>query len=273
MRHIPEPGDSIPMDKAAWTLGDRIGQGGFGLVFRARRADGATGAVKLIEKAPGADRELLLGRTLAGSPYVVPVLDAGETEDHWALAMPLADTSLDERVARQGGRPLPLADALAVLRDIAAALADLDGRVVHRDLKPANILLLNGSWRLADFGISRYAQASTDPNTRKHSLTPPYASPEQWRGEHATGAADIYATGVIAFELLTGSRPFPGPQPPDYRRQHLSDPLPPLPDEVPAELAALVKESLFKPAGARPTADDLRARLDRIDRARSSKRA
>ncbi|WP_338702107.1 serine/threonine-protein kinase [Streptomyces sp. Q6] len=272
MKHVPEPGDSITMDKGAWVLGERIGSGGFGLVFQARRGDGATGAVKLIEKAPGADRELLLGRTLAESPHVVPVLDAGETEDHWALAMPLADTSLDVRLARQGGAPLPLTDTLAVLRDIAAALVALDGQVVHRDLKPANILLLNGSWRLADFGISRYAEASTDPNTRKHSLTPPYAAPEQWRGDRATGATDVYAAGVVAYELLTGSRPFKGPQSHDYRRQHLSDPLPPLPRDVPAELAALVKESLFKPAGARPTARDLRARLDRFDRARSSKR-
>ena len=83
--------------------------------------------------------------------------------------------------------------------------------MVHRDLKPENVLFLDGHWCVADFGISRYAEASTAPDTRKYALTPAYAAPERWRNEHATSATDVYSLGVIAFELLTGARPFPGP--------------------------------------------------------------
>jgi serine/threonine protein kinase len=69
---------------------------------------------------------------------------------------------------------------------------------------------LDGRWCLADFGISRYAEATTAPDTRKLAWTPAYAAPEQWRAEPASAATDVYALGVIAYELLAGIRPFRG---------------------------------------------------------------
>ena len=94
-------------------------------------------------------------------------------------------------------------------------------------------------------------------------MTPRYAAPEQWRAERATGATDIYALGVIAYEILSGAPPFAGPSREDYREQHLREAAPPL-DEVPANLAGIVAQCLVKAPGARPTAANL---LDRLQRA------
>ncbi len=69
-------------------------------------------------------------------------------------------------------------DAIGVLSDIAEALVAIADRIVHRDLKPENVLLLKGQWCLADFGIARYAEATTALDTQKYAMTPPYAAPE-----------------------------------------------------------------------------------------------
>lgn len=143
---------------------------------------------------------------------------------------------------------------------MADALVDIAGRVVHRDIKPENTLYLGGHWCLADFGIARYAEASTAPDTRKFALTPQYAAPERWRAEHATAACDIYAFGVMAFEMLAGHVPFAGPTVEDLRHQHLNE-QPPSLVGVPPALASLVTECLYKAAEARPTAAVVAARL------------
>ncbi|MGL4745248.1 MAG: protein kinase domain-containing protein [Dermatophilaceae bacterium] len=126
---------------------------------------------------------------------MIPVLDVGEWDDRLVLVMPRAEMSLQQRLAE----PIELAECIDVLTQIAAALADVGSRVVHRDLKPANVLMWHGRWRLANFGIARYADASTAPETRKFALTPPYAAPEQWQSEHATAATDVYAWFEMAF--------------------------------------------------------------------------
>ena len=210
--------------KQEWTVGARIGSGGFGQVFAAENKDGLKAAVKLVPKAPGANRELLFV-DLKDIRGVVPIIDSGEDGNHWVLVMPRADKSLRQHLTSAAG-PARVTDATSVLMDIASALAELDGKIVHRDLKPENVLYLDGTWRLSDFGISRYAEATTAADTQKYSLSAPYAAPERWRAERATGAADVYALGIMAFEMLHGSRPFPGPDIEDYREQHLHEALP-----------------------------------------------
>jgi serine/threonine protein kinase len=251
-------GKRLKLDRT-WIVGDRIGGGGFGQVFSVT-SEGESAAAKLVPKAPGADRELLFVN-LPDVRNVVPIIDSGEYGKSWVLVMPRADQSLREVLASPGAHELE--DVVKVLKDITDALVDMEGKVVHRDLKPENILLLEGNWCLADFGISRYAEATTAPDTQKFALSPPYAGPERWRNERATTATDVYAVGVIAYEMVVGELPFSGPSIEAFRDQHLHADAPRV-ENIPSAFGALIDECLYKAPEARPTAANLRARLDRL---------
>ena len=254
-----EPGQSFTLG-STWTIGARIRSGGFGAVHEVSRDDDVAYVAKFVHADPGADRELLFSEQ-PPSPFIVPVVDKGPWDDLLVLVMPRAEKSLHDELQSVGGR-LPVVDAIRVLLDVASGLAAIDGAVVHRDLKPSNVVYLDERWQIADFGIARYANAATAHDTRKHSMTPPYAAPEQWRGEHASAATDVYAFGVVAFELLSGNRPFRGPSEQVFRDQHLHATPPPL-QGVPADVQSLVGECLLKAPGARPSAQNLVARLNR----------
>ena len=246
----------VRLEKHSWQLAERVGDpSGFGKVFKAITTDGLEGVVKLIPKEPGASRELLF-EELSNVPNVVPIIDTGELEHDWAIAMPLAECSLRSHMQRTEAKPSAMS-VLPILIDIATALEALAGRVVHRDLKPENVLLLDGKWCLADFGIARYAEASTQPDTRKAALTPHYTAPERWRFERATNASDIYSFGVMAWELFMGRLPFQGP---DFRHQHLHEDCPAV-EDLPPKLASLIDECLYKASNARPAPGNLTLRL------------
>jgi hypothetical protein len=242
-----------------WDIGEQIGQGGFGVVKLATSGN-EEAVAKFIPKAPGADRELLFV-DLDSARNVVPILDSGETEDSWVLVMPRADKNLRQYIEEEGPT-ISTDQTRVILADIVTALVDLADKVVHRDLKPENVLFLDGHWCLADFGISRYAQATTAPDTQKFAMSPPYVAPERWRNERAATASDVYAAGVIGYEMLAGNRPFPGPGLEDFREQHLHADSAPL-EQVDAPLASLVEECLIKASGARPSPANLMARLER----------
>jgi serine/threonine-protein kinase len=245
-------------NRRQWEVGEQLDSGGFGEVYYAR-SDDQDAVIKLVPKDPGAEREFLV-EDLSGVRNVIPLLDRGETEDRWAFVMPRADKSLRKHLLDRADRRLDLTSALSTMVDIAEALVDLAGKeVVHRDLKPENVLLFNGRWCLNDFGIARYAQATTAADTWKYAMSPPYAAPEQWRFDRASSATDVYALGVIGYEMLSGVRPFPGP---DFREQHLVG-QPPTLTSVPGPLAALLDQCLSKAPGSRPTPADLLGRLQR----------
>ena len=238
-----------------WSIGAQLGEGGFGKVFLARSTHEPSAVAKLVPKAPGAGRELLF-ESLEGIPNVVPVLDKGEWNDYWVLVMPRADKSLRDYMEEAGGYRSP-SETIEVLTHITTALSAIEGRIVHRDIKPDNVLLLDGQWCLADFGISRYAEATTSPSTHKYAMTPAYAAPEQWRGERATSATDVYSLGVLGYELLAGRPPFEGP---DYRGQHLAA-SPERVTGIPTKLQSLLTECLYKSTEARPRPRNLLERL------------
>ena len=250
-RNIPQ---EITLERT-WRIGPQLGEGGFARVFLAHNEDGEPAVVKLVPKEPGTQREMLFVN-LEGVSNVMPILDSGESEDFWVLVMPKADMSLRDHLDEANGATLN--EALSVLIDIAEALVAVEARgVVHRDIKPENVLLLDGRWHIADFGIARYAEATTASDTLKLAKSRPYAAPEQWREERATSATDVYALGVIAHELLAGEWPFGGP---DFRRQHLEDNAPAIAG-IPDRLRSLVAECLYKAPGARPRPENLVPRL------------
>jgi serine/threonine-protein kinase len=176
--------------------------------------------------------------------------------------MPRAETSLAKHL-EQHQPSLSIEEALPILRDIATALAALDGVIVHRDLKPSNVLLLDGSWCLADFGISRFADAATASDTRKNAKTWKFAAPEQWLGQRASTATDVYAFGVIAYLLLAGTPPFIGPGHDEFRHQHLNDD-PPLLTSVPEKLRVLVDDCLLKAPNSRPAPSSIVSKLNTL---------
>lgn len=197
----------------------RIGHGGMGEILLAEdRELGRKVAVKLLDERFARDdalrrrfrREALAAARLSGHPHVVTIFDVGEWHDRPFIVMEyLPGGTLAER-ARAGS--VPRDQALMWLEQAAAALdaAHAEG-IVHRDVKPANLLLdSRDELQVADFGIARVVDDSTGSMTAAGTVlgTAGYLAPEQARGEEATPASDRYALGVVAYELLTGGRPF-----------------------------------------------------------------
>lgn len=242
---------TVKLEQHVWEVGDKLGAGGYGSVREAWR-DGVERAVaKFVSIKPGAQRELLIGAS-TNLPHVVSVLDSGEYDGMYVLIMPRAEYSLRQYITDNA---LSLEEKFTILSDVAHGLNEIEqAGLVHRDLKPENVLYTDGVWKLCDFGIARYRDASTDAATRKYSFTALYAAPEQWRSERATSATDMYAFGVMAYELLEGHLPFQGQTAEALREQHLHTTPPDMSIEVP-RLQVMIWECLNKAAGARPTAD------------------
>ncbi len=217
-------------------------------------------------------REIKLAAALQ-EPHIVPVLSAGQTVGGAPyFTMPFVrGESLRERI-RKG--PVPLEESLAILRDVASALAYAHRQgIVHRDIKPENILLSEGTAVVTDFGIAKAVQAArkegaeiTQPGDNVG--TPMYMSPEQAAADPATDQrADIYAWGVVAYELLSGKHPFAEKtSPQDLLAAQMSDTPPPITatkSRVPRSISDLVMRCLSKRAAMRPaTGTELLAALD-----------
>lgn len=262
----------IVLDQKTWSLDENeiLGQGGFGVVYAGCSPDGEPVALKVLPVGPPADRERLVAPGLSGRKNVLPILAHGQWgEDKYVLAMPRADRSLRDVLDALGGQAMAIEDAMSILRHTLSGLDAIGGDgardpVVHRDLKPNNVLEYRGEWCVADFGIARYADATTGPNTAKLVHTAPYTSPEQWRGDRVQPRTDIYSWAVMALEVLTGQLPFPGPSEEDFREQHLTaEPL--VLTEMPDSLAALLRRCLAKQLAARPTAAEALDRLAIVD--------
>ncbi|NTV81136.1 MAG: protein kinase, partial [Candidatus Aminicenantes bacterium] len=167
---------------------------------------------------------------------------------------------------------LPVGKAVTIARQVAEGLAEAHRLgVVHRDLKPQNVMIdLEGAARIMDFGIARSAKAKGLTGAGVMIGTPEYMSPEQVDGKEADARSDIYALGVVLFEMLTGRLPFEGGTPLSVAVKHKSEP-PPDPRkinaQIPEELAKLVLRCLEKEKSKRfASADDLIAELGRIEK-------
>jgi serine/threonine-protein kinase len=266
-----------------------LGSGGMGRVYRAEHvALGRSVAIKVLDPdAPGVpdpdgkrfERE---ARALArlDHPSVVRVLDHGRTVDRLAyLVMELLDgPSLAAHAAR--ARP-GVAEAVRIATDVLDGLAHAHrAGVLHRDVKPENVVL---AWRdgrpravLVDFGLARLADAPALTATGVCVGSPAYLAPERVLGRGHDGRADVYAVGVMLYELLAGRRPFTGSDDLGVACAHVRQPPPPLgalAPEVSPQLADVVMRALAKrPEGRWAGASEMRAALDAVPAAEAAAR-
>lgn len=155
-------------------------------------------------------------------PNVVQLYDAGRDGELRYLVMEWVDGGDLARLIRERA-PLPVDEAVYLALDVLNGLAAIHrAGIVHRDVKPANVLLdRHGRAKLTDFGIARRADDPTLTGPVDLLGTAPYVAPERIRGQPATAASDLYALGVLLYELLTGRLPFPGQTPDELLAQHL----------------------------------------------------
>ena len=159
-------------------------------------------------------REIMLAAGLQ-NPHIVPVLTAGDADGLPYFTMPFVEgESLRAKLSRRD--PMTQREQFKILRDVASALAYAHERgIVHRDIKPDNVLISGDSAMVTDFGVAK-ALSSATPDEQSQDLTetgsslgtPAYMAPEQIAGDNVDARTDIYAWGVLAYELLTGQHPF-----------------------------------------------------------------
>jgi serine/threonine-protein kinase len=269
----------------AYTLERELGGGGMSRVFVAlETALGRRVVVKVLtpELAAGVSvdrfrREVLFAAQLQ-HPHIVPLLAAGDASGLPWFTMPfVTGESLRARLSRDG--ELPVAESVRVLRDVASALAYAHQQgVIHRDIKPDNVLISHGVAVVTDFGVAKALTASSGPPIPQHGTgltlgvalgTPIYMSPEQASGDPGMDhRVDIYAFGVMAYEMLTGRPPFSGRTPQAVLGAHLAalpEPVTAKRPGIPHLLAMLVMRCLEKHAADRPqTAGEVMNSLDML---------
>ena len=253
-----------------------LGVGGMGVVYRATDvALQVPVALKLLrpELATRADaferfrQELLMARQVS-SPRVVRIHDLAQHEGQWLISMDYVDgEGLDRRLDRDG--PMPPAEAARIARQLAEGLAAAHASgVIHRDLKPANVLIdRQGDAYISDFGVARSLASGGITQTGAVVGTPDYLSPEQARGEAIDGRSDLYALGLLLYEMLTGALPFSGGTVSEILAQRMLRSPPPvttLRPQTPAWLARLVDRLLrTQPAHRLQSADEVIRAIDR----------
>jgi serine/threonine protein kinase len=262
----------------AYVLGQKLGQGGMGVVFRAQHAD--TGQAYAIKALPIASssvgkerfrREGAAMATVDRHPNVLRVHSAGEALGHLYLVMDLAPGGdLRERIERHG--PLGIREAAALTAQLARGLAHVHAQgILHRDLKPANVLFdSQGVPKLVDFGLARREDWESLTRTGAMVGTPAYMPPEQIRGQkHALDErADVYGLGAVLYHLLTGDAPFQADSLPGLLSQILhTDPSPPsaLREGLDPDLDAVALRALAREPGDRyPSAAAFAEDLERV---------
>ena len=268
---------------SSYTLERELGGGGMSRVFVAEETSLRRKVVVKVlppELTAGVNvdrfkREIQVAARLQHA-HIVPVLTAGEMDGIPYYTMPFVEgESLRARIARTG--PLPITEAIGMLRDVAKALAYAHGHgVVHRDIKPDNTMLGGGSASVVDFGIAKAISAARTgaPGATITQIgtsigTPAYMAPEQAAGDPATDfRADLYSFGCMAYEALAARPPFVATSPHKLMAAHMSETpqrVETLRPDVPESLAALIHRCLEKDPDKRPeSAGDIARQLDSI---------
>lgn len=215
-----------------------IGRGGMATVYRARQPQvNRDVAIKILPDMLAQNQQFVQrfrreAQTIASLEHihVLPVYDFGQTDDLLYIVMRyIASGTVADKLKREGR--LSLGETARIIKQVSSALDYAHRRgIVHRDLKPANVFLdPSGNTLLGDFGIARAAQAQATAHLTGNAVigTPAYIAPEQGRGApDVDGRADTYSLAIVAFELLTGRRPFEADSPLGLVMHHINTPLP-----------------------------------------------
>ena len=244
-----------------YRLDHQIAVGGMGEVWRA--ADVVLGrdvAAKVLRgeltaRAGFLERFRREARNLAMLSHsaIAAVFDYGDHDGSPFLIMELVvGEDAARRIARQG--VMPPSEVIDLMAQVAAGLAVAHAAgLVHRDIKPANLMITDGGRiKITDFGISRHADSLTLTSTQELLGTPHYMPPEQFRGEPASAAGDVYSLAVVAYELLAGRPPFVADSNIAIAFAQVHELPPPLPATVPRPLAVLIGRALAKDPQRRP---------------------
>jgi serine/threonine-protein kinase len=264
------PGSRI----AQYEILELLGASAMGEVYKARdQRLGRIVALKFLPadlaRDPSARRRFLHEAQAVAQldhPNVATIYEVGESEGGRAyLALAFYEGETLQR--KLEGGPLPLPEAVRIARQIARGLAAAHQRqIVHRDVKPANVVILpDGTVKLLDFGLAKMVGATSLTRLGASPGTPAYKSPEQTRGEKVDRRSDLWALGVVLYEIVTGRQPFGGEYEQAVIYAILNETPRPLDDSVPSELAEVIDRALAKELAARySTAEELEEDLTTI---------
>jgi serine/threonine-protein kinase len=247
----------------------QLGEGGMGIVYLAQHALlGRRVAVKVLRPEHTRNPEIVdrffteaRATTLIHHPGLVDIFDFGHADGGsvYIVMELLEGESLAARLKRE--RTLAIPQAIEIARQVAQALGAVHARgIVHRDLKPDNVFLLADDKmpqgiraKVIDFGVAKLLEGGAFHRTRTGAIigTPVYMPPEQCRGDQVNHRNDIYSLGCMLFEMICGRPPYVAKGAGDLIAMHLFEPVPPLPDFVPAVLAASIRRALAKNADDR----------------------
>ncbi|MFF0011738.1 PQQ-binding-like beta-propeller repeat protein [Streptomyces sp. NPDC005374] len=241
-----------------YTLIDRLGAGGMGVVYLARSDSGRRVAVKVVHTQYAQDeefrtrfrQEVAAARRVSGA-FTAPVVDADpDAELPWMATLYVPGRTLDDLVAAHG--PLGAPELRTLALGLVEALRDIhQAGVVHRDLKPSNVLMAEDGPRVIDFGISRAADNQALTVTGRLIGTPPFMSPEQFASpKDVTAASDVFSLGSLLVYAATGNRAFDGDSP--YMTGYQVVHGPPSLDGVPQPLLGVIERCLQKDPADRP---------------------
>jgi serine/threonine-protein kinase len=269
----------------------KLGQGGMGAVYQAHQLSVRRDvAVKIMRGEGGIDPTLVKrffqearAASQLTSRHTIKIIDFGETDDGiYYMAMELLKGQPLDAVLAEG--PMDPERAIQIGRHVCLALKEAHGLgIIHRDLKPSNIFLEPSEEepeiaKVLDFGIAKWQQAGVSQLTTVGSLygTPSYMSPEQCQALPLDARSDLYALGVILYQLVAGRPPFDAPSSVLLVMAQVEDPPPPLAEvapTVPSALARLIHRLLAKQPADRPgSAEELLAELDRVREALRARR-